>query len=50
MLSRRDVGSFSRSGAETEEDSGEVAEPVSGGTAGAESVFEPAVKAFNKAI
>ena len=50
LLSRRDVRGFSRCGEETEEDPGELAEPVNGNTAGTESRLEAVVKLFNKAI
>ena len=44
------MGGFSRRGVETEEDPGEVVEPVSGGTAGPERSLELAVKSFYQAI
>ena len=50
LLSRRDVGGFSRRGAETEEDPGEMVEPVSSGAAGPEGSFQPAVKSFHEAV
>ena len=50
LLSRRDIGGFSRRGVETEEDLGEMAEPVGGSTAGAESRLEVAVKLFHEAV
>ena len=50
LLSRRDVGGFSRRGAETEEDPGKMVEPVSGGAAGPEGSFQPAVKSFHEAV
>ena len=39
LLSRRDVGGFSRRGAETEEDPGKMVEPVSGGAAARRAAF-----------
>ena len=49
-MSTGDVRSSSRSGAETEKNPGKVAEPIRGNTVGAESIFEPSVKAFNEAV
>ena len=49
-MSRRDVRGFSRRGAETDEDPGELADPVGGSTAGTESHLEAAVKSFHEAV
>ena len=50
LLSRRDVGGFSRCGAETEENPGEMVEPVSSGATGPERGLETAVKTFNEVV
>jgi hypothetical protein len=50
MLGRGEVGELRRSGAEAEEDPGEMVIPVGGGGTGAEGGFEAAVESFNEAV
>ena len=49
-LGWRDVGVFSRSSTETEKDPGKMVEPIGGGSAGTEGVFEMAVEVLHQTI
>ena len=50
LLSRRNVGAVSWSGAETEENPGEMMVPVSCSAAGVERGFETAAEAFHQTV